>query len=290
MRMSDRAPYQAFVDRPRLHLPDDARIALWIIVNVEEWAIERPMPRSVLVAPMGQSLMPDLPNWAWHEYGMRVGYWRILEVLKARGLRATMAVNGNVCNSYPRIAEAAQEADWEFMGHGFVQRPMHHLDDQRLAITETMQAIRAFTGKPPVGWESPGLTETEETLDYLKEAGIEYVANWVIDDLPCELKTRHGPILSVPYSVETNDIVVHAIQHLPSDAFMRRCIDQFDRLHQEGESNPRVMAISVHPYLTGVPHRIGYFEKLLDYIMQHEKVAWMTGAEIATWYKNATAA
>jgi hypothetical protein len=90
--------------------------------------------------------------------------------------------------------------------------------------------------------------------------------------------------------VETNDIVVHAIQHLPSEAFMRRCIDQFDRLHQEGASNPRVMAISVHPYLTGVPHRVGYFEKLLDYIMQHEKVAWMTGAEIATWYKNATAA
>ena len=118
MRMSDRAPYQAFPDRPRLHLPKDARVAVWFIVNVEEWAIERPMPRNVLTPPMGTPLMPDLPNWAWHEYGMRVGFWRVLEALEKRGLKATMALNGNIVNSYPRIAEAALAADWEFMGHG----------------------------------------------------------------------------------------------------------------------------------------------------------------------------
>lgn len=285
-RMSDRAPYEAFVDRPRLRLPDGSRIAVWFIVNVEEWAIERPMPRTVLGAPMGQPLLPDLPNWAWHEYGMRVGFWRILEALEKRGLKATLALNGSVCNSYPRIAEKALEAGWEFMGHGFVQRPMHHLEDERSAIAETVETIRSFSGKPPRGWESPGLTETEDTLDHLREAGIDYVANWVIDDLPCTLRTVHGPILSVPYSVETNDIVVHALQHMPSDAFMRRCVDQFDRLYREGESNVRVMAVSVHPYLTGVPHRIGYFEKLLDHMLAHDSVAWMKGEEIADWYRD----
>ncbi|QJP16587.1 polysaccharide deacetylase family protein [Starkeya sp. ORNL1] len=288
-KLSDRAPYQAFVDRPRLHLPNDARLAVWVIVNVEEWSIERPQPRTVLPAPMSQPLMPDLPNWAWHEYGMRVGFWRILSALEKRGIRATFAVNGNVINSYERVAGAARDAGWEFMGHGFVQRPMHHLEDQRKAIFDTVDTIRAFTGKIPPGWESPGLTENEETLDLLKEAGIGYVANWVIDDLPLELATRHGPILSVPYTVETNDIVVHAVQHQPSDGFKRRSIDQFDRLWEEGAENARVMAISTHPYLTGVPHRIRYFEELLDYVLAREKTAVMTGEEIADWYREAMA-
>lgn len=286
-RMSDRAPFEAFIDRPRLRLPEDARVAVWFIVNVEEWSIERPMPRTVLSPPMGQPLLPDVPNWSWHEYGMRVGFWRILEALERRGLKATLALNGSVCSSYPRVTEEALKADWEFMGHGFVQRPMHHVEDQRGAIAQTVEAIRSFTGKPPRGWESPGLTETEDTLDHLREAGIEYVANWVIDDLPCDLRTAHGPILSVPYTVETNDIVVHAVQHMPSNAFMQRCVDQFDRLYEDGESNARVMAISVHPYLTGVPHRIGYFEKLLDHMLTHDKVAWMKGEEIADWYRGA---
>lgn len=287
MRMSERAPYEPFVDRPRLHLPGGARVAVWFIVNVEEWALERPMPRMVLTPPMGTPLLPDVPNWSWHEYGMRVGFWRLLEALKRRGLRATFAVNGSVLNSYPQVAEAALKADWEFMGHGFVQRPMHQLDDQRGAISATVETIRSFTGRPPRGWESPGLTETENTLDFLRAAGIEYVANWPIDDLPSVLKTRHGSILQVPYTLETNDIVVHAVQQLPSDAFMQRCIAQFDQLYRDGESNARVMAISLHPYLTGVPHRFGFFEKALDHIMAQADVAWMTGEEIVDWYRQA---
>lgn len=283
--LSERAPYLAFPDRPRLHLPDDARVAVWIIVNVEEWSIARAMPRTVLPPPMGQPLMPDLPNWAWHEYGMRVGFWRLLKAIEQRGLRATFAVNGHVCRSYERVARAARDAGWEFMGHGYVQQPMHHVEDQRAAIFDTVAAIRDFTGRPPPGWESPGLTENDETLDLLKQAGIGYVANWVIDDLPLELDTRHGQILSVPYSVETNDIVVHAVQHQPSDAFNRRCVDQFDRLWEEGGENAKVMAISTHPYLTGVPHRIGYFEQLLDYVCSRDQVALMTGEEIAGWYR-----
>lgn len=285
MRMSDRAPYEAFPDRPKLTLPGGARVAVWFIVNIEEWALERPMPRQVLTPPMGNPLQPDLPNWAWHEYGMRVGFWRILDALQSRALRATMALNGNIVNSYPRIAEAARDAGWEFMGHGFVQRPMHQLDDQRAAIDATVAAIKGFTGKAPVGWESPGLTETEATLDHLRAAGIEYVANWPIDDLPSVLHTKHGPMLQVPYTVETNDIVVHAVQHLPSDGFMNRCIDQFDRLYQDGATQPRVMAISLHPYLSGVPHRIGYLERAIDHIRSHDGVVWMTGEEIAAWYR-----
>jgi peptidoglycan/xylan/chitin deacetylase (PgdA/CDA1 family) len=174
------------------------------------------------------------------------------------------------------------------MGHGFVQMPMHKLADQKTAIIDTVKAIADFTGKPPRGWESPGLTETDETIDLLAEAGIEYVADWVLDEQPIPIKTRAGTIISVPYTVEVNDVVMSAVQQQPSDEIWRRGRDQFDRLYQDGASAPRVMAIAIHPYLTGVPHRIKYLEALYDYILGHEGVVMWTGAEILDWYRAET--
>ena len=281
----ERIAYSAIVDRPTLSLPNGARLAVWTIVNVEEWSIERNMPRTVLPPPYGQPLLPDLPNWSWHEYGMRVGFWRFLEVLNRFNLKATLAINGSVCTSYPRVAEAGLKAGWEFMGHGYIQRPMHHVEDQKKAIRDTVDAIRAFTGKAPRGWESPGLTETYDTIDWLKEAGIEYVADWVLDDQPCTIQTAHGPMVSVPYTVEMNDIAMMVLQNHPSEEWLRRGIDQFDRLYAEGEKSARVMAISVHPYITGVPHRIGYLERLYEYILQRPGVLMWTGEQILDWYR-----
>jgi len=284
MQPKDRVPYSAIVDRPALKLPGGARVAVWTVVNVEEWSIERAMPRTVLPPPYGQPLLPDLPNWAWHEYGMRVGFWRFLEALNRFKLKATLAINGSVIKSYPRIAEAGLKAGWEFMGHGYIQRPMHHVEDQRKAIQDTVKAIQDFTGKKPRGWESPGLTETFDTIDWLAEAGIEYVADWVLDDQPVDIKTKHGSVVSVPYTVEMNDIAMMALQHHPSEEWLRRGIDTFDRLYQDGEKTARVMAISVHPYITGVPHRIGYLEKLYEYILQRPGVVLWKGEEILDWY------
>ncbi|MDE2361215.1 MAG: polysaccharide deacetylase family protein [Hyphomicrobiales bacterium] len=284
MALSDRIPYQAIVDRPRLELPGGARLAVWVIVNVEEWRIENAMPRTVLPPPMGQPLLPDVPNWSWHEYGARVGFWRQHEALARRSIPGTLAINGHACKTYPRIAAAARESRWEFMGHGWLQGPMHRVADQNEAIRRTCDEIAAFAGAPPRSWESPGLTETDETLDLLRANGIEYVADWVIDDLPQTIETPHGPITTVPYTVETNDIVVFALQHQASDAFLKRGIDQFDRLYAESATNARVMAISIHPYITGVPHRIRYLEELLDYIRGHAGVAFMTASEIGDWY------
>lgn len=284
MRLTDRLPYQAIVDRPKLKLPDGKRIAVWVILNVEEWGIERPMPRTVLPPPMGQPLLPDVPNWSWHEYGMRSGFWRQHQALTSRNIPTTMAINGNVCNSYPRVASAGLDAGWEFMGHGFLQGPMHKLEDQRGAIHLTMDTIERFTGTRPTSWESPGLTETPETLDLLRESGVKYVADWVLDDLPQEVETPHGTITTIPYTVEMNDITVYALQQHQSDEFLRRGRDQFDRLYAESADNARVMAISIHPYVTGVPHRIRYLEELLDYVGGHEGVSWMTASEIGDWY------
>ena len=282
--LSDRLPYSAIPDRPVLRGPDGSRLLVWVIVNVEHWSIERAMPRTVLSPPMGQPLLPDLPNWAWHEYGMRVGFWRLYDALSSRGIVPTMAVNGIVCESYPRIARAALSAGWEFMGHGWVQGPMHRVEDQAQAIRQTVDAIRSFTGRAPRGWESPGLTETDETIDRLSEAGIDYVADWVADDQPAWVQARPRPLVSVPYTLEINDIPLMALQHHRSDELYHRGALQLERLWQDSERSARVMAISVHPYITGVPHRIAAFERLLDAVLARPEVAVMTGERIADWY------
>jgi|KBSSwiStaDraftv2_1062776.scaffolds.fasta_scaffold51799_2 peptidoglycan/xylan/chitin deacetylase (PgdA/CDA1 family) len=280
----ERVPYSAIVDRPPLTLPDGARMAVWSIVNVEDWGIERPMPRTVLPPPMGQPLLPDLPNWAWHEYGMRVGFWRLLDCMRKFAITPTLALNGIVCQTYPRVAQAARDEGWEFMGHGWAQMPMHKVEDQRTAIRDTIETIRAFTGKAPRGWESPGLTETPDTIDYLAEAGIEYVANWVLDDQPVWIETATKPIVSVPYSLELNDIAMMAIQHHPAGEWLSRGKDYFDRLYDDSGTSARVMAIAMHPYITGVPHRIRYLEELYQYVLGKPGVAHMTGGEIMDWF------
>jgi len=234
---------------------------------------------------MGQPLQPDLPNWAWHEYGMRVGFWRLHDALRNLGIVPTLAINGVVCESYPRVAKAGLDAGWEFMGHAYVQGPMHALENQREAIAQTVNAIKKFTGQAPRGWESPGLTETSQTIDHLSEAGIEYVADWVFDDQPVWIPATPRPVLSVPYSVEINDIPMMLLQSHSASEFYDRGVAQIDRLWAESETIPRVMAISVHPYITGVPHRIAAFERLLSYVKSKPGVVIRTGAQINDWYR-----
>ena len=281
----ERVPYSAIVDRPPLKLPGGARMAVWTIVNVEDWSIERAMPRTVLPPPMGQALLPDLPNWAWHEYGMRVGFWRLFDCMKKFKVTPTLAINGIVCKTYPRVAQAAKDAGWEFMGHGYVQMPMHKVEDQKKAIGDTIAAIRDVTGKPPKGWESPGLTETADTIDHLAAAGIEYVANWVLDDQPVWIDAAPRKVVSVPYSLEINDIAMMVIQNHTASELLVRGRHYFDRLYEESAKTTRVMAIAVHPYLTGTPHRIHYLEELYTHILDKPGVVHWTGGEIADWFR-----
>jgi hypothetical protein len=282
----ERIPYSAIVDRARLQLPGGARLIVWPVVNVEEWEIARPMARQVLPAPTGVPVVPDVPNWAWHEYGMRVGFWRLKAALDRYGLVPTLSINGHVCETYPRVAGAARDAGWEFMAHGFVQVPTHQVDDQPAMIRRTIETIQAFTGEAPVGWLGPGLTETLETVDHLAEAGIRYIGDWVLDDQPCPVHTAHGEIVAMPYSVELNDITMMAVQHHQSQVFVQRITDSFDRLLAEGQDNPRVMCVAVHPYLIGVPHRIRYFEQALEYMLGKPGVLFWTGRQILEWYRS----
>lgn len=284
MNPHDRIPYSAIIDRPKLTLPNGKRMAVWFILAVEEWDINSPMPRTVLPPPGGNAAIPDIPNWAWHEYGNRVGFWRLKNIFDDFGIRPVLAMNGIVCKTYPRIALAAKQANWECMAHGYVQRSMHMVEDQREAIRMSIQSIHEATGRKPRGWISPGLTETSETADILAEEGIEYVANWILDDQPCSVATRSGRLVSIPYTAEVNDVSMMLIQHHKAVEYYDRAVDQFEQLYEESKDSARVMAITLHPYIMGAAHRAKHVRALLEYIVSHADVACMTGEEILDWY------
>jgi peptidoglycan/xylan/chitin deacetylase (PgdA/CDA1 family) len=285
MNRRDRLHHQPIINRPKLLLKNNKKIILWVIVNLEVWDPDLPQPRNILPPPMNAPMLPDLPNWSWHEYGMRVGFWRILKALQERQISSTLALNATVVDYYPETVEAAIKANWEPMGHGYIQRPMHKVDNQFVDIKSAIDKIENFTKEEVIGWESPGLTETADTLDILSEHGIKYTANWPVDDLPQDLKVKSGKrMITLPYPIEINDVVMTSVQVHKSDEIFTRGKLQFDRLYQEADENVKIMAISVHPYLTGVPHRISFFEQLLDYILNHQDVEIMTGKDIYNWY------
>ena len=215
MILEQRLPYSAIVDRKPLKLPRGVRLVVWPIVNVEVWDIDRPMPRQALPPPTGVTRLPDVPHWAWHEYGNRVGFWRLKAAFDKLKITPSLSINARVCEDYPRIAKAAHEAGWEFMGHSYDQRPIQLEPNQRATIKKTVKVIKSFTGKPPVGWLGPGFTQTLDTPENLVEAGIKYICDWPIDDEPVEIKTAKGPLLTLPYSIELNDIAMMIVQHQP---------------------------------------------------------------------------
>jgi allantoinase len=260
---------------------------VWVIVNVEEWDPTQPMPRTVLTPPAGGSPMPDVPNWAWHEYGNRVGFWRFVEVFDALSIRPVLAINGSALAAYPPIVRAAVEREWEFIGHGFTQRNMQKVANERADIRKVREVIAKATGKPPRGWLGPGLTETWQTPDLLVEAGYEYVADWVLDDQPVWLKTRGQPLLNLPYTQECNDVAMMLIQHHRASEYHDRALDQFDQIYADSATSARVMALVVHPYIMGAPHRLKYFRRVLEVIGEKHDVKFWTGAQIADWYRAA---
>jgi peptidoglycan/xylan/chitin deacetylase (PgdA/CDA1 family) len=279
-----RTDYSAIVDRPPLRLPGRARLVLWPIVNLEVWDISRPMPRQVLPAPTGASLLPDVPHWSWHEYGMRVGVWRFFELFRARGIKPTLAINARVCEDYVRVAEEARREAWEFMGHAYDQMPIHKHENQKDMINRSMDILERFTGQRPRGWLGPGLTQTYETPELLAAAGVKYIGDWVYDDEPDIIRTANGPLVTLPYTVELNDIAMMIVQHHESDYLLRRAIDAFDRLYAEGEHRAKVMAVAIHPYISGQPHRIKYLEAIYDYAAKFDGVLHWNGEQILEWY------
>jgi peptidoglycan/xylan/chitin deacetylase (PgdA/CDA1 family) len=284
MHPRERLAYSSIESRPPLKFPQGVRLVLWPVLALEEWDMARPMARMVISPPQGVPMQPDHPNWSWHEYGMRVGFWRLKKVMEGLGLSPTVTLNAKVCDTYPTIVEACLKSGWELNAHGYDQVPMHKVEDQRAVIFKAMDLIEKFSGKRPRGWFGPGLTQTFDTLDYLSEAGVEYIGDWVLDDEPVTLKTAHKPVVALPYNFDIHDIVLWALQQNPSDMMHVRARDHFEWLYAEAAERPKIMAICTHPFLSGVPHRIGHVQKMYEELLKHDGVVAWNGSQILDWY------
>jgi peptidoglycan/xylan/chitin deacetylase (PgdA/CDA1 family) len=280
-----RSPFSSPFRRPPLRTTDGTRLIVWPVINIEEWEIDRPMPRHASPPPGGVAgAVPDVPNWAWHEYGMRVGFWRLLEAFEKHSIKPTVSINAKVCETCPDVAAACRDAGWEFMTHCYVQMPIHKVEDQAAMIRQSQGILEDFLGYRPRGWLGPGRTQTLETLDHVAAAGFDWFGDWILDDQPVWVKTASRPLVSLPYTVEINDITIMVSGQHESDAMLRRAKDAFDRLYAESGDSVRVMAFGVHPYVSGAAHRIRYFEDMLDMFSQRDGVAFWNGDQICDWF------
>ena len=279
-----RIPYEMSHWRKKLPPPDGKPLIVHLVVNVEHWRFDAPMPRKIITAPHGAESVPDIPNYSWAEYGMRTGMPRILDLFADRGVPASTSINAGVIEAYPACADAMLVAGWEFIGHGMHQKSMQAEEDEAGLIQAALDTLKAFTGVKTRGWLSPGLKETMVTPDLLKAAGVDYVCDWVVDDLPTWMTTAHGPLIAMPYNLEINDSIIYAIEKHASPEMYRRLVDTVAAFEQELETNARVLPIGLHPHLIAVPHRIGYLERMLDDLQARDDTVFMTGSQIADWF------
>lgn len=280
-----RIPYHLSSARPKLTPLNGRRILVHLVVNVEHWRFEQAMPRTIITPPHGRETIPDVPNFSWADYGMRAGLPRILALFTERRLPASVSFNAGVIDAYPQAAAAMLEAGWEFVGHGMHQEATNHVGGgEEAVIVGTLDAIERFTGLRPRGWLSPGLRETLDTPELLKKNGVDYVFDWVVDDLPSWLATRHGPLLALPYNVEVNDSIVYAVEKHASGEMARRLQFTLRQFEQEVDDNPRVLAIGLHPHLISVPHRFHELVTMVDLLQASSEVVFTTGRAIHEWF------
>lgn len=281
-------PSVPITDRPRYTLPNNAQIAVWVIPNIEFFGLDDPMPGNQNERiPREAAKIPMVRPWAQREYGNRVGIWRVMEVLDSYGIRGTVALNSDICDYHPRIIEATMKRGWELMGHNQTNAiRLNEMPPEQEAdcISSTLDRIQRATGKRPAGWLSSGLSETWHTLDHLIDAGIQYVADWTCDDQPFLMDVGGRRLVSIPYSFELNDAPMFYYNKVSTDEFEQMIKRQFDVLYREGAQSGRVMAVCLHPFIIGVPHRIGALDSALKYICSHKNVWCATGHEIVSHF------
>lgn len=290
MSSNPRVPFELATHRPRLRGPRGRPLIIQLVVNLENWRFDESMPRRLLTPPHGKETVPDVPNFSWAEYGLRAGLPRIMSTLRQHGIKATCSINASVVDSYPQVAEAVLEEGWEFVGHGLHQRALQSEAREEDTIAAALQILRDFSGQPVDGWLSPGLRQTFETPDLLRANGVRYCCDWALDDLPSWMRTSAGPLLSIPYSLEINDSVVHAVLHEPSDALLTRFEATLRLFAEEAAQQPRIITLGLHPHLIGVPHRFVHFRRILNTIAARSDTVVLTSGEIADWFTAASPA
>ncbi len=280
----DRYDWSMLPRRKPVIWPQDARIALWVVPALEWFPLNM---AGVPFKPPGamQTAYPDLRHYTLRDYGNRVGIFRIMEALQAHGIAATVAVNAAVAVRYPALLQRCVSLGWEVMGHGLDMDHLHHggLDPQEEGrwISQSLEILRKASGQAVRGWLSPAKSESFKTLDLLGQAGLDYVCDWVNDDMPYAMRTDSGPIVAMPHPIDIDDYTILVNNHHTEDDFRDQLIDHFDVLYREARPGQgRIMAISLHPWVIGQPYRIGALQEALSHIMKHRGVWAATGSQI----------
>lgn len=283
MKAIDRFPYIPLPERPRLRWPRDARVAVWVLPNIEHYEY-----RPELINgrdPWPRMPHPDVQGYGVRDYGNRVGVWRMFEVFDKYEIPCTVSLNFGIIEHYPAIFEAMEARGYDVLCHGLYNtRYLWNLpeEEERAVIADCVDILKRHTGRQLTGWFGPAVSGTMRTAALAAEHGISYIADYYHDDQPMPVPTPAGELVSVPYSMDINDAVVYR-WHTEGEEFERMVRDAFDVLYAEGERGGRVLAICLHPYLYGQPHRIRYLDRALGYVLGHDDVWLATGTEIADW-------
>lgn len=273
----DRFDYSALPKRPQYSWPHGKRLAMYVALNVETFGFGMEVG-PVLGNPMP---MPDHRNWSWREYGNRVGFWRLIELFDELKLPAAHLANSYLYDTHPDVMDAIRTRGDEFVGHGRTnsEKPgARPEEDERTLIGEATRAIAKREGRPPRGWMTPLMMPSKVTLDLLKEAGYRYVLDWPCDDQPYWMRTRSGPLLNIPYPVETNDFTTVLTLHHDPLQFVDTVVRQFDEMIEQSERQPLVFSIALHAMIFGQPHRLRALRDGMRRILQHPKFdrVWLT--------------
>ena len=281
----NRVDYSPIIERPPIKWPGGARIAVWVAPNVEHYEYMPDPSGSRNPWPRTPYPSPDVQQYSYRDYGNRVGFWRMAEVMDKHGIKCGVSLNMAVLEHFPEIGEAMVQRGWDFMSHGIYNtRYLYDYteEEEREFYRDNIETLKRHTGKQLKGMLGPAISGTERTPDLMAEAGLIYHSDWMHDDQPVPIKVKSGKLVSVPYSIELNDVPI--FRNFEGEYFAKICKAQFDRLYQEGEESGRSMCIALHPYLIGQPHRIKYLDDLLGYIMSHDGVWQATADDIAEYY------
>lgn len=284
-----RIPYRLADDKDALPAYDGRRIVVQFVVNMEHWRFDHPMPRGISTPPQGRAAVPDIPNFAWAEYGMRVGMKRFFDLFEGMNIPASASLNANVIDVYPECAEKSLALGWEFIGHGLYQQAVHTEPDEADIIARSLDRLKAFTGVATRGWLGPGLGESVKTPDILKSLGIDYILDWVLDDRPCHMETTGGPLISVPYTLELNDSTVYAVEKHRTGEYLNRVKRTLAAFDREESAGTTIMTVALHPHLMGVPHRITELVEMAEVLAAHPDVTFAQPGDVASWFTGLTA-
>ena len=277
LKRHNRYDYSPITQRRDFSWPGGRRLAFYIALNVEHFSFGEGLGHT----PTALGPPPDQRNFAWRDYGLRVGIWRIFDLMEEFGLPLCHLLNSSVCEEHPPIVEQIRKRNDDVIGHGRTNSERQSDMDEateRALIAEATRILAESTGKSPRGWMSPWIAETMYTPDLLKEAGYSFVMDWPADDQPFWMRTRSGPLLSVPYPIEVNDSPTMLSRMQSTTDFAQMILDQFDTMLELSRKQPLVCGISLHTFVVGQPFRLAQLRRALSELVSRPEFdrVWVT--------------